>query len=293
MKKENMIIMTVEKESFLLDFLYQNLDCYSKKKIKSFLAHGNILVEDLITTKYNMKLKPGMKIKLIFGKVVFDRKKKPLPILYEDKEFIVINKPSGLLSVATDKEKDNTAYHMVREHVKNVSHKENIYVVHRLDQETSGVLLFTKNEKLRDLLQDNWNDLVVKRQYIAIIKGTLKEKQGTIKTYLKEGKNQLVYVTKDKKEGKLSITHYQVMKVKNGYTLLNILLDTGRKNQIRVHMKELGYPIIGDKKYGSKINPLKRLGLHAKEISFIHPVTNKKYTFQAPIPVEFKKVIGR
>ena len=291
MKKQNMIVMKVQEESLLLEFLYQTLDSYPKKKVKSFLTHGNILVNDVITTKYNVKLKSGMTVKLVFGKVVLDKKKKALPILYEDNEFVVINKPAGLLTVATEKEKENTAYHMVKEHVKARNPKDNIYVVHRLDQDTSGILLFTKNEKLKEVLQENWNDFITKRQYFAIVEGNVSEKQGTIKNYLKENKNKLVYVTKNKKEGKLAITHYQVMKVKNGYTLLNVLLDTGRKNQIRVHMKELGYPITGDKKYGAKTNPIKRLGLHAKELGFIHPITKKKYRFEAPVPVEFKKLM--
>lgn len=291
MEKQNMIIMKVQEEALLLEFLYQTLNSYSKKKVKSFLTHGNILVNDIITTKYNVKLKPGMTVKLVFGKVVLDKKKKALPILYEDNEFVVINKPAGLLTVATEKEKVTTAYHMVKEHVKAANLKNNIYVVHRLDQDTSGILLFTKNEKLKELLQENWNDAVMKRQYFAIVEGNVKEKQGTIKNYLTENKNKLVYITKNKKEGKLAITHYQVMKVKNGYTLLNVLLDTGRKNQIRVHMKEIGTPIIGDKKYGAKTNPIKRLGLHAKELSFIHPITKKKYRFEAPLPVEFKKIM--
>lgn len=291
MEKQNMLIMQVQEESLLLEFLYQTLNSYPKKKVKSFLTHGNILVNDVITTKYNAKLKPGMTVKLVFGKVVLDKKKKALPILYEDNEFVVINKPAGLLTVATEKEKVTTAYHMVKEHVKAANLKNNIYVVHRLDQDTSGILLFTKNEKLKELLQENWNDAVIKRQYFAIVEGNVKEKQGTIRNYLTENKNKLVYITKNKKEGKLAITHYQVMKVKNGYTLLNVLLDTGRKNQIRVHMKEIGTPIIGDKKYGAKTNPIKRLGLHAKELSFIHPITKKKYRFEAPLPVEFKKIM--
>lgn len=293
MKKQNMLTISVTEEAFLLEFLYQKLQDYPKKKIKSFLTHGNILVDDVVTTQYNATLKKGMIVKVVFGKVVFDKKKKVLPILYEDRDFIVINKPAGLLSVPTDREKENTAYQMVKEHVKSLHPKENVFVVHRLDQDTSGVLVFTKQEKLKDLLQENWNSLVKKRQYLAIVEGTVPEKQGTIKTYLKENKNNMVYSTKNKNEGKLAITNYQVMKIRNGYTLLNVFLDTGRKNQIRVHMKEIGCPIIGDKKYGAKTNPMKRLGLHAKEIAFYHPITKKYYDFQAPLPAMFKKLMKK
>lgn len=291
MKRDKTITKIVNKRSQLLDFLYEQFSEYSNKKIKSFLTHGNILVNNIVTTKYNRILIPGDEVKLILGKVMFVHKKQALPILYEDNEFVVINKPAGLLSVATEKEKKKTAYRMIKEHVQATQSKENIYVVHRLDQETSGVLLFTKNEKLKKLLQDNWNDLVKLRKYLVIVEGNFTKDKGVIKTYLKENKNKMAYSTKNKKEGKLAITNYHVIKKNKHNTLLEVFLETGRKNQIRIHMKELGFPVIGDKKYKSKTNPINRLGLHASALEFIHPITKKTYYFEAPTPIEFEKIM--
>ena len=176
---------------------------------------------------------------------------------------------------------------MVMDYVQQKNRRNRIHIVHRLDEDTSGILMFVKDIKLALLLQDNWNNLMKKRGYIAIVEGVMEEKSKTIKSYLVKNSQNLMYSSKKKGEGQFAITHYKVIKENDTYSMLDVNIDTGRKNQIRVHLGELGHHVIGDDKYGEPSNPLKRLGLHAYELSFVHPVTNKLMTFTAPIPKEF------
>ena len=164
-----------------------------------------------------------------------------------------------------------------------------IFVVHRLDQDTSGILLFCKDEKIRDKMQDNWNTIVKKRGYVAVVDGKMTG-SGTIHTYLKENRGQFVYSSKNN-DGKEAITHYSIIKNNNSYSLVQVFIDTGRRNQIRVHLSEKGYPIAGDKKYKCKTNPIKRLCLHANILEFIHPVTKKLIHIESEIPTEIKKLV--
>ena len=210
-------------------------------------------------------------------------KKKKMDILYEDKELLVINKPSGLLTIATEKEKFNTLYHQAREYVKKQNPKNKIFIVHRLDKDTSGIVVFAKNEKLKLALQNNWENLAKTREYVALLCRTPKVKKGTVKNYLKESKTLHVYSTNEK-DGKLAITNYEVINKNKEYSLVKINILTGRKNQIRVAMSELGCPIAGDKKYNAKKNPFRRLCLHASKLELVHPSTKKVFIFEAKYP---------
>lgn len=212
--------------------------------------------------------------------------KDKLDIIYEDKEMIVINKPAHLLTIATENEKFNTLYHKVYEYLHKKNKNNKVFIVHRLDKDTSGIVLFAKNQELKEQLQANWNELAITREYYAVVENYVKEETGTIKQYLKETKTLLTYASNDK-NGKEAITHYKVISASKSSSILNITIDTGRKNQIRVAMQSIGHPIIGDKKYGSTKNPLRRVCLHASKLEIIHPITNKKYTFEAKIPKEF------
>lgn len=279
----------VKEDSELLNYLYIIMKDMSKKKIKSLLKYKNIIVNNKEVTKFDYKLKKGdlICIKEYQGHKVENNN---IDIIYEDKDIIVVNKKSGLLTIATDKEKEMTLYRYVSDYVKTINKKNNIYIIHRLDKDTSGIVIFAKNEKIKKLYQDNWNDLVKLRSYIAIVEGNLEKKEGIIKSYLKENKNNLVYSTKDK-SGKLAITNYKVLKENNEYSMLQVLIDTGRKNQIRVHMKDIKHPIIGDKKYDSKKNPINRLGLHANKLVIINPQSKKEMIFETNIPRKFKYVL--
>lgn len=279
----------VKEDSELLNYLYIVMKDMSKKKIKSLLKYKNIIVNNKEVTKFDYNLKKGdlISIKEYQGHKVENNN---IDIIYEDKDIIVVNKKSGLLTIATDKEKEMTLYRYVSDYVKTINKKNNIYIIHRLDKDTSGIVMFAKNEKIKKIYQDNWNDLVKLRSYIAIVEGKLEKKEGIIKSYLKENKNNLVYSTKDK-SGKLAITNYKVLKENNEYSMLEVLIDTGRKNQIRVHMKDIKHPIIGDKKYDSKMNPINRLGLHANKLVIINPQSKKVMTFETNIPRKFKYVL--
>ena len=259
----------------------------SKKTIKNYIKNKMVKVNDKVITNSSFLLKDNDKVEISYIKKVIPDY--DLDILYEDEYLIAINKPCGLLSISNDKEKIVTAYRMVSDYVKKNSKNKYIFVVHRLDQDTSGVLMFSKNEKIRDKMQDNWNTVVKKRGYIAIVDGILKG-SGTRRSYLMEDRNQFIYSTKNN-NGKEAITHYSSIKNNSDYSLVQVFIDTGRRNQIRVHLSEMGYPIVGDKKYKCKTNPIKRLCLHANILEFIHPVTKKLMHIESDIPKEFNKVI--
>lgn len=212
--------------------------------------------------------------------------KEKLDIIYEDKELIVINKPAHMLTIATEDEKINTLYHKVYEYLKKKNKNNKVFIVHRLDRDTSGIVLFAKNQKLKELLQENWNELAITREYLAVVEGFVEPVKKTITEYLKETKTLLTYATKDN-SGKEAITEYEVIKRSKAYSTLKINIKTGRKNQIRVAMQNMNHPIIGDKKYGSTKNPLRRICLHASKLEIIHPINKKTYTFETRHPREF------
>jgi len=217
-------------------------------------------------------------------------KKNKLDIIYQDKHILVINKPCGLLTVSTDKEKEHTLFHQVYTYEKQKNKNNKIFIVHRLDKDTSGLIIFAKSEKVKYELQNNWDSLVKERKYIALVCGNVKKDKDTIKSYIKENKNFISYSSNKKGDGKLAITYYEKIKSNAKYSLLNIKIYTGRKNQIRVHMNDIGHPIVGDKKYNSPLNPIKRMGLHATELEVIHPITKETLTFKSPIPKSFNSV---
>ncbi len=276
----------VRKDSELLEFLLETLKGQSRNSIKSLLTNHRVSVDGAPISQYNFKLYKGDTV--IISKTPIRKKTRSnLPIIFENDEMIVINKPSGLLSIASDKEKGATAYRMLTDYVQQKDKHNRIFVVHRIDEDTSGVLMVAKNQKLQEALQDKWNDLVKSRGYIAIVDGILEQKSGTIKSYLKKNSQNMMYSSKKLGDGQLSITHYRVIAENGNYSLLDVHIDSGRKNQIRVHMGDIGHNIIGDDKYGNPTNPIKRLGLHAYELELVHPLTGKTMKFTAPTPKEF------
>jgi 23S rRNA pseudouridine1911/1915/1917 synthase len=215
-------------------------------------------------------------------------RRQPLDIIYEDEDFLAINKPFGLLSVESDKETD-CAYGRVLAYMQEKDKTARPFILHRIDKETSGVLIFAKNVKIHSMLKLHWNEQVQTREYYAVVEGVLEEKSGTVTTYLKENQNNVVYVTKDP-SGQKAITHYEVVKENAEFSLVRVRIDTGRKNQIRVHMQHLGHAIVGDDKYGHEKNPLGRLGLHASKLEFIQPATKELITISASVPSSFRDV---
>ena len=213
-------------------------------------------------------------------------RKEKLNIVYQDKDIIVVSKDTNLLTIGTERERENTLYHKVLMYERSKHKANKIFIVHRLDKDTSGIVLFAKNEKAKNILQDNWDKYAIERKYVAVVEGKLNKKEDEIRSYLKENSVHKVYSTKDK-DGKLAITGYKVLNTSKSFSLVDIDIKTGRKNQIRVHLSDIGNPIIGDKKYGSKTNPIKRMGLHANKLVIINPITNKEMIFETDVPGSF------
>ena len=215
--------------------------------------------------------------------------KKKLDILYEDKFLIIINKPSNLLTISTAKEKERTLFHYVYDYLKKKNKRNKVFIVHRLDKDTSGIIMFAKDESTKFYMQENWNK--VKRNYVAVVNGKIENKKGVIKNYLMETKTHLTYSVNDK-NGKLAITEYEKILENKKYTMLSLTLKTGRKNQIRVGLAEMGNPIVGDKKYGIKKDPIRRMALHANYMEFIHPKTKEKIIIDIDIPDSFVNLVS-
>ncbi len=271
-----------EKACQLLSFLYAKLDKLPRSKVKSHLEHREVYVNGKAITKFNYYLKKGQEVIISQNLREYQPATTHLKILFEDDDIIVINKPAGLLSISTKKEKESTAYHYLNDYVKQKNKNSRIYVVHRLDRETSGVLMVAKNEKIKTLFQENWNDLVKYRGYQAIVEGKVEQPKGRIKSWLCETKTHMMFSSETEGDGQLAITNYEVIKEGSLYTKLSIWLETGRKNQIRVHMKDMGHPIAGDKMYGATSNPSKRLLLHAHKLVIVNPITKEEMSFETP-----------
>lgn len=274
-----------------MEFLLANLTDHKRTSVKEFLKHNQVAVNGSPVSQFNHKLKPGDQVKINFTRewrVFYHRR---LKLVYEDDDIIVVNKGYGLLSMGTDKIKEGTAYSILREYVKWSDPRNKLFIVHRLDRDTSGLMMFAKNEEAKNTMQHNWNNMVLNRKYLAVVEGTPDQAEGVIKSYLAENAEHEVYSTPDPTLGQLAVTRYKTLASKNGYTMLEVELDTGRKNQIRVHMKEMGHPIAGDRRYGAKSSPIHRLALHAQTLRFAHPVTRKEMNFETPVPAGFTKMV--
>ena len=274
--------LIVKEKNNLLDYLVNNSD-YTKTKIKSLFKYKNILVNGKIPLSLNSEVKNKDIIEI-------SKEKKnvsigTIPIVYEDKDYLVVNKPSGMLTIGTEKEKTRTLYHKVREYIKSKKNNEKIFIVHRLDRETCGLVIFCKNEKLRDKIQENWDRVAVLREYRAVVSGIPDKKKARLVNYLKETKDNVVYIAKD---GKEAITNYEVIK-ENKNALLKIIIETGRKHQIRVQLANINHSIIGDNKYGNLKN--KKLLLCANKLEIKDPRNNNKLSFEINIPREYLKNI--
>jgi len=217
---------------------------------------------------------------------------KGIEIIHEDRDIIVINKPAGLLTMASATERENTAYHILTDYVRKGCAKspKRVFIVHRLDRDTSGIVIFAKTEAAKNRLQEQWDK--TEKRYIAIVYGKLPEKSGVINSYLTENIAHVVYSTKNESIGKLATTAYKVLKETRDFSALEIDLITGRKNQIRVHFADKGHPVVGDTKYGKKDDLHKRMALHSRSISFLHPWNGRRMSLEAKIPAYFAGLVG-
>ena len=267
----------------LMEFVSGKMPAAKRTDIKKWLKFGGA-----VTSAFDAPVGTGVEVKinLTRGFPLFRHPR--VKLVYEDDDVIVINKGYGILSVRTNPMKrEECAYDIVRDYIKDVNPRNRLYVVHRLDRDTSGLMMFAKTEESQQVLRHNWNNMILERLYVAVLEGYLEEDKGYVKSRLAENSQFVVYSTDVPGEGRLAVTHYEVMERGHGYTLAQFSLDTGRKNQIRVHASDLGHPIAGDRKYGASTSPIHRLALHAMTLRFAHPVTRKDMNFQTPIPAAF------
>lgn len=284
----DVLIYTMKEEMELLPFLLDALSYRSRNSVKSIMGRGQVKVDDYIVTQFNYILYPGQTIRILKNRAAIKESMLiGLTIQYEDQDLIIVQKDAGLLSVASDKEKELTAHHQLMMYVRHEHPRNKVYVVHRLDKDTSGVMMFAKNERARNILQNAWKDMVKERTYVALVEGEVQKEKDTITSWLRETRTRVVYSSYTKDDGLYAVTHYKKVQANEEFSLLEVELETGRKNQIRVHMKDIGHPVVGDKKYGSKKNVIRRLGLHAKALAFIHPTTEKLMHFESEVPRSF------
>lgn len=275
----------------LLDYLLAIMSDRKRTTVKDFLKHNQVMVNGNVTRRWDLPLRAGDTVRVNTSREFQLFRNPRLHIMYEDDDIIVVNKGYGLLSVGTDSKREGTAYSLLREYVKRVDPRQKLFIVHRLDQHTSGVMLFAKSAEAKEAMQHNWNNMVLERKYAAIVKGRPDPVEGTITSYLAENAAHEVYSTDKPSEGKLAVTRYRTVRTRGGYSLLEVQLETGRKNQIRVHLAEQGLPIVGDRRYGSDISPIHRLALHAETLRFVHPVTRRDMYFTCPLPPGFSRLV--
>ncbi len=288
--KKNDTIIQVTESSELMKFLIAKLPHKNRNNIKTLLRDKQVLVNGEVVTQFDQPLIPGQTVEISSVKLSKEKSYQGFTIIYEDEYLVVIDKHAGILSIATDKEKSKNAYSMLSVHVKKQNPANKIFVVHRLDRDTSGLMMFAKSEKIQRALQESWHETVSERTYLAVVEGAVDKTNDTITSYIWESKALIVYSSQDAEKGEKAITHYELVQKNKKYSLLKVNLETGKKNQIRVHMKDIGHIIVGDKKYGSEINPIGRLGLHAWVLAFVHPVSNEKLRFETPTPRKFLRL---
>lgn len=276
---------TTPKSMLLLEALCLCYPESSKTAIREWIRDGRIALEGRVIHGANKVLAKGSSIELLPKKKYID---KIIPVLYEDAHFVVIDKPAGLLSVSTNFQKEDTAFAMLKRYYKN----KNVYVIHRLDQDTSGVMLFAFTEEATEKLKVLFEKHDIVRRYCAIVEGYPATDEGTWQSYLWEDGKYFVHSSPHPcLNGELAITHYKVVKKRRQFCRLDVTLETGKKNQIRVHCKNAGHPVAGDKKYGAKTDYIDRLCLHACHLEFVHPITEKNVCFESDIPEEFFRLI--
>lgn len=272
----------------LLDFLQKVFPEKSRSEVKSFLKHRQIIVNDQCRTAFDYNIKKGDKVSYLSIGLEKPNPNHKCKIVYEDDDLIVVDKKYGVLSMSRGKEGEDTVFSIMMQHVRRRDKNARVFIVHRLDRETSGLMLIAKNEKSQSILQDNWNANVLERKYVAIVEGAVEKDSDRIVSYLTESPKSLkMHSSPTDNGGKKAITNYKVLQRGLHYSLLEIELETGRKNQIRCQLYSIGHSVAGDKKYGATSNPLKRICLHALSIAFVHPTTRKKMAFSTDIPKEF------
>ena len=283
--------LRVNEPAELMQFLLAKMGGMSRNSVKSLLSHRQVMVNGKVTTLFNTALKAGDTVLISSARGNIELTHPKLKVIFEDQYLIVVEKKEGLLTVTTGKSDETTAFSILKNYVKKASPQNRIYVVHRLDRETSGVIMFAKTREIQLALQENWHRVITHRVYVALVEGKVEKPEDTIVTWLTENEKSLkIHSSKVDNGGQQAVTHYRTIKSNDKFSLLEVELETGRKNQIRVHMQDIGHPIVGDKKYGSEVSPIGRVGLHARVLAFIHPMSLENVTFETHVPKTFTSV---
>lgn len=276
----------------LMDFIQQSLKDVKRTQIKNWLKHSQVMLNGVVTKQFDAEVNPHDWVEINMTRAFITFSHPRMSMVYEDDDIFVVNKGYGLLSMGTDSsQKDETAYSVLKDYSKRKHPGNKVFIVHRLDRDTSGLMMFARSIEAKESMQHNWNNMVIERNYVAVLEGLVEEDSGVIKSYLEENSRYEVYSTQEEGRGQLAVTRYKVLNRGHGYSLVEFSLDTGRKNQIRVHAKDIGHPIVGDRKYGAKASPIHRLALHARTLQFAHPITHKHMRFELPVPTRFAGLV--
>lgn len=266
----------------------------SGNRVNGLLHRGQVKLRGEVTTQFDAPVNEGDAVAINFTRPYTVLRHPRLQLVYEDEYVVVVNKGYGLLSVSRGAAKpETTAYNIVKNYLKECDSRQKVFIVHRLDRDTSGLMMFAKTPEAKEAMQHNWNNMVLERKYVAVVEGNVENDEGVIRSYLGETSAHEVFSTQDPQQGKLAVTRYKVLARGQGRSLVEYSLDTGRKNQIRVHSRELGHPIVGDRRYGASKSPIGRLCLHARTLRFVHPQSRNDMNFQLPVPAKFLKLVGK
>ena len=307
MRHKQDTVLRVEQDGLLMDFLQTKMGGMAKSSIKQLLGQRRVTINNAIQTRHDTPIRRGDTVVVASGRGNIELRHPKLRIIYEDDALIVVEKKNGLLTVPVNqKSSETTVFSILKEYVKKQSYRNTVHVVHRLDRETSGLLVFAKSPELQEYMRTYWRQLVTKRTYVALVEGKLEKKEGKITSWLTENpRTALVSSSPVDNGGQLAITNYKVLRESNlqtdemdlgaAYSLVELNLETGRTNQIRVHMASMGHPVVGDRKYGhgNESSPIDRLCLHARVLEFIHPMTEKKVRFEASTPKELARIFTK
>ena len=289
-KKENKpkdLIFKVLENDTLLPFVMKKMNGISRNKAKNILSGGSVFINGMKVTQHDFELKPGMEVKIGRNQTGEPLNSHWVRIVYEDQYLFVVEKRSGILCNSPHSDEE-TVQGILNQYLEKNHQRCHAHTIHRLDRDTSGLMLFAKDKKVALKFEENWKETVYDRRYVALVHGEMRKKEGAISSWLKDNAQFLTYSSKTDNGGKFATTHYKLIKVSDGYSLVELKLDTGRKNQIRVHLADIGFPVVGDPKYGDGDDKIGRLGLHAYKLCFIHPITHEDLKFETEFPVSFR-----
>ena len=288
---KSLLTFKVTAETQLITFIMEKMHGISRNRAKALITNRVVLVDNIITTQPLAALVPGQVVQLDRSKHKMSFHSNSLDIIFEDPYLLVIDKRPGVLSMSNNTRQE-TVQTVLNRYLEKGGGRNTSHLVHRLDRDTSGLMIYAKDIQTQQSFVDGWQYLVTDRRYLALVEGSFEQKEGKVESWLTEDKRFITHSSPVNNGGKFAVTKYRVLQEGGGYSLVECELMTGRKNQIRVHMATLGHPVVGDAKYGSKIDPMRRLGLHAYMLCFKHPVNGKMLRFETPLPVCFENCLN-